>query len=900
MFSSKIELMLRIISLPLTAYSLCSEDYIKKLYEAENIKDYKKIYIENVIQNIYRELHKYNLISNLDEVNLLFEKFYSYYNMKEHSSLNNYYLEIISKLAKCFICHRNGKLAFKYWESENEESFIGPYGGINKAVMWNLLNRILNTDVIVIKYLQDNEMDDEKYLEGYYNSIALEDIVLEKILQKGIAETHIHKGAGINFYISWSQLMSNVSNENAKSIYRDELYNDDILNLNYNLADKVKKIAISRVLMASFLDEKSQLESNASFIKYVNSKFENNINIKKILSMIFNLKDNSIEYDINRCWEYILEELNISLYLDNDIKSNLIDEDIINKIFNSDVNTNIENIFLMRSLNYIKSHNDKDFNTLFWQYIRVKNQVLELKVQGSSIKGLENFVKYYSRSTDIATYDQKEYWKMLMNIQLQSNHIKKLEFRTGFGKGKSKGEIEKSIKKIVKSFFEAYLDILENPRYSDFDYPNIGLVFHMIKTLDKSNPEKCWKNYKNQQHHYKNEISYKDIQEKYLRQVTILNEIREEIPNISDFIIGIDAASIESNTEPWVFAPVYRKARDSKSNKLFVCSNRLKNLGFTYHVGEDFRHLVTGLRRIDEVLEHFSFHSGDRIGHGIALGVNIETWAKNNHVVTMHRIEYMENLLWIWGLYKDGLYSNEFDLGYLELEIMKQAEEIYSKTDGITVYNLWKAYQSRFKEFEISDKFSFTKARKNNSIFCKHVDNIHAISWNEDKLRKTYHCKCYLAKMMEPIQIKVMNEDIDRFKKIQDIIIKKVNDKGIIVETNPTSNSVIGSVEDIFNHYIHNLNRIDKFKFTNHNVMVSINSDDPSVFNTNVSNEFAYIYYSLQDKGYGREDIISWIDNIRKMGMDSSFIDDNNIPLNVFKDNIKKILEKLNIIKEEN
>ena len=75
--------------------------------------------------------------------------------------------------------------------------------------------------------------------------------------------------------------------------------------------------------------------------------------------------------------------------------------------------------------------------------------------------------------------------------------------------------------------------------------------------------------------------------------------------------------------------------------------------------------------------------------------------------------------------------------------------------------------------------------------------------------------------------------------------------------------------------------------------MVSINSDDPSVFNTNVSNEFAYIFYSLQEKGYSREDILLWIDKIRKYGMDSSFIEDRHMQTHEIIIEIDKILEEL-------
>ena len=115
-----------------------------------------------------------------------------------------------------------------------------------------------------------------------------------------------------------------------------------------------------------------------------------------------------------------------------------------------------------------------------------------------------------------------------------------------------------------------------------------------------------------------------------------------------------------------------------------------------------------------------------------------------------------------------------------------------------------------------------------------------------------------------------------------------------MVETNPTSNLAIGEIESIFEHYIHNLNNrgLSNEGDKENSMMVTINSDDPSVFNTNVSNELSYIFYSLQEKGYDRENILEWIDKIRQYGMDSSFIEKSNKTIT------EKIEELENLISE--
>ena len=104
-------------------------------------------------------------------------------------------------------------------------------------------------------------------------------------------------------------------------------------------------------------------------------------------------------------------------------------------------------------------------------------------------------------------------------------------------------------------------------------------------------------------------------------------------------------------------------------------------------------------------------------------------------------------------------------------------------------------------------------------------------------------------------------------------MIKIVAQKGIYVEVNPTSNTVIGESQGLFMHHVMNLNNYELVENEiKHEVMVSVNSDDPMIFSTNCENELAYMYHALLEKGYSREKVIMWIDKIRQYGINSSFV----------------------------
>lgn len=162
------------------------------------------------------------------------------------------------------------------------------------------------------------------------------------------------------------------------------------------------------------------------------------------------------------------------------------------------------------------------------------------KVQSNLIKGLDNFIIYYDKSTEIRFHNSKEYWKVIVLI---------------------------------------------------------GVVFHFIKKSDTGEDDKCWSKYNGLNGEF---LYFKKLQTKYMTEIETLLQVIHDYPILSYYIVGIDAASVENNTKPWVLAPVFRKARSSTAHKIISAEGiQLRNLGFTFHAGEDFRHILTGLRRID-------------------------------------------------------------------------------------------------------------------------------------------------------------------------------------------------------------------------------------------------------------------------------------------------------------
>ena len=63
--------------------------------------------------------------------------------------------------------------------------------------------------------------------------------------------------------------------------------------------------------------------------------------------------------------------------------------------------------------------------------------------------------------------------------------------------------------------------------------------------------------------------------------------------------------------------------------------------------------------------------------------------------------------------------------------------------------------------------------------------------------------------------------------------------------------------------------------------------------NTNVENEFAYIYYAAEKQGYAKSEILEWIDRIRQYGMDASFIQKEKSAEQIFLE-VEEMIEGIN------
>lgn len=914
MMNDTINRYLAILCYPFNSLDFFLEDYFEDIIQEKKAGDrhgkVKKRLHEAMIQHMQENCNVYSY----DEAYMYLEKCYLHdLKTKDYRKASLLYLNCLDKIVRSMISQRDGKIAFKYWENRRDEGFLGGFGDSNKIFLFHGMNMHIPLDFLVMLYMTQNGDNHIDCLQHYYNQIEIADQQLDAVLRSGVAENHLHKGVSVSFFEIWEAFMLPLNSHSIDAIKRSYLSLGNSRLRAGEVLFFILTAAIVRVWLALALQGKywQDDELNELVNRFVEGKGLRDFYQKRWgIGEEKRVRDEILSY-CQKQWDTVLQ-----------ILPKLPEgRSLIQEIFHvpEQMYTSDELIFLFYGMRYFRTYawkqgkgenesssgNEERTVKCLIQYLRIKNYVFGCTVQKKNVRGLDYFQKeYYQKDAMLnrfyaavsgSLYHKKSrvaYWEQAMRKQFQNRDLKKIEFRTSIG------ESEAVFRKEVKNFLEAYSNVIredycrkeKEPYGEKYHYkvyrtfPQVGLVLHLLKRKDETVPYKCFLDGIEE----KEKLQFGILEEMYIEQVAIMNQLRNQVEGLDRYIVGLDAASIESVTPVWVFVKAYDKARDSMLETIGYGENSRQSLRFTFHAGEDFRHILSGLRRVDEAITFLKFHAGDRIGHGTALGISPEQWWRYNPFVVLPRREALDNYVWAYYvLSRDTVECSSTLLAYLERRVYELAKGIYGRVQNISLQILIEGYLKMFS----TEPVSYDKCVKAKDIgFCEAVrgNMCNEILWNGENIALSRHCKKFLTEMECPIHYEVTKQDIQITEILQKILRQKLSRDGIVVEVNPSSNIAIGEVDKITENQIYKLNMprgVD-------NVMVCINSDDPTVFHTNVSNELAFIYYGMLYKGVSRENALEWIDRIRECGIKASFLQGEDTEQQIY-DKLEQILERL-------
>ncbi|WP_426369119.1 hypothetical protein [Pseudocolwellia sp. HL-MZ7] len=451
------------------------------------------------------------------------------------------------------------------------------------------------------------------------------------------------------------------------------------------------------------------------------------------------------------------------------------------------------------------------------------------------------------------------------------------------------------------------LDFFKKNKYS-----NKQFTFHFSRSLkkgQKSNDSRyttkrteLLKSLRNLQ----NVFSSSSLQQhKYLqlgsKKVTKLNLIA--------LVRGIDVAGNENDLPIEVFAPTIRLLRAGlfyPDHHEFIPQRKLH---LSVHAGEDFSHILTGLRTIDETVEFCDYQVNDRIGHALALGVNVKQWAKRQQRAYVPVRSHLDNLVWAHHYAIEVIKTApQFYavLAILERKIAKWSHHLFGKeVSKYTLFEAWSLrkncpeyfdteFKSRSEETKawLPDNQSKLKIKNDEAVIFwqKHTDS-GINKTDEKKVKKTI--SIYFGDNPPPFINDKYSElvdtsELDFYEALQDYLIEKYSDKGIIIEACPTSNIYIGRFKCYSEHPVYrwypakdsSLNvgeKFNRFGIRKGPITVCINTDDAGLMPTTIENEHRILKETaINHFNIGSETAECWIDRLREIGVEvfkSNYID---------------------------
>ena len=326
-----------------------------------------------------------------------------------------------------------------------------------------------------------------------------------------------------------------------------------------------------------------------------------------------------------------------------------------------------------------------------------------------------------------------------------------------------------------------------------------------------------------------------------IRAVRVLREMCNKLKEVRQYLTGLDAASNEGHTPPEVFAPAYRAFKRGGHEHR------------TYHAGEDFVHLISGIRTVWEAVTYLDLSQGDRIGHATALGIDPRLWIERGGAsqILMKRGDRLDDLLFTYMLLSD---RGRYKLNMIDLteKIRSLFAEIYQSETPADLGTMITAYRLRHLDARLM-KEELGRIRDGGARFLDRDRQEEAQLLEEAQKRtpqafglfRDYHSEEVFRRSAEQIEVPIGHLSVKALTALQARVIEEMNQRTVAIESLPTSNVVISFYHNYKEHHLFRWLGLTGPKLPK--PLVVLGSDDPGIFANNLRNEFAWIFQTLVD-----------------------------------------------------
>jgi adenosine deaminase len=782
-----------------------------------------------------------------------------------------------------------------------------PHFKINETEIWKELTFQLGEDLFSSTLLSDNYIKHgvkPKHFQWSYilhsNFFALNNL----LKRKKINENHYHLfGSSPNVDLSWLYLMNNPDNQTNKFSNFENKFALEEGNINTHSSFKqtrlyylMKIAAYTRLkLFESCCDHEQETTNNC--------KEDYKWHLMGILKDINFIRENGflIDYDLQNT-------INIYKYHSHH-KEDGFAIDYAIRGFETKDNLDYIEIAGERHLYYcclkdIFQYDGKsiDIQILFYLYLLIKNKFRGLFIQRNNKYGFDNFQRYQDTKFGFieGTIYEKLAVRMASKYNMRENYIEKLELRI------TPKDTEELLKERIDRCDEYSKE--KTDKYEDYlrestDNKNNSNYFYVISFPKSKNFDWGIKDNEENEHISSAICREKKLREKIKKQAQAIHDLRCSARDTAFRIYGIDACSHEVNCRPEVFGQAFRYLSHSKSYPFLHYDHSkisLPDLRKTYHAGEDFYDIIDGLRSIDEAILFLKLRHGDRIGHGVSLGLNPEKYYNHRPHIAMPLQNALDNYAWI--LYCTREYEINISTSFyahLKAVFDEYFNELYNSSkenplipDLSAYIQAWKlrgdnpACYSKSPADDHENKKGFIDENLNPITEWEHHNFCYRHKYKDRKqniynLYHRYHFDHQLKKTATAIvQIDVNDDYVKLVRQLQIMIRNLVLSKGVAIESNPSSNFLISKLDKIIELPVFQLFPVEESENDFIRLNVSVNTDDQGIFYTSLVKEYTLLAGALQNefhsnglRKYSGDKILNWINHLIDNSKEQCFMD---------------------------
>lgn len=738
-------------------------------------------------------------------------------------------------------------------------------GALHGRLAWRWLNFALPPDLLLAAHPEEPES-----VETITPNMA------RWLLEKGYSEAHAHLGASMDFTLFWALVMVNIG------YVRHDAFKSPGAQLNdgEEIGPWILRAAIVRLILAQAMfgstpsggDAWSHFESAPELRRFLVRGGPAVVGrIEQVVSDLEHgwLSARAASVNRKRSPAADFEVLKALYRAFGEVRSigeartraEALMADPICKFLSESEKEGPDLLFLRVGLNHVRQQrgfggwlNPKRFERLFWQVVRAQGLMYRHVVQRPLTPGLQWFVRHY---------DRMAVGKRGVSVACMVDSALLL---AGEGRGLRSLEARTAPEATVAENAAMIDEVADAAEGREAE---VGLVLHFIRSRGRD-----WGRGEPKAHGRggMSEVlrgggmtttrawRFGGVRRKlWTAARAVVGAVRAK-PNRLRTLRGIDICTDEYGVPLWVVSPVFRWLRDETSR---IASETTVGRGqqslvapsATVHAGEDFIHLLGGIRRIHESIYYLNLREGDRIGHALAMGIDAERWAHEVGRVLMTNEERMFDLAW------------ELDRGIREGQNLSAERHHYIKSE-ITRLGRWLFEPD-------TDVYDILRLARNLHDERKMRELGYAVvppmklerrDSEEARLLEYLSDDEVFRRSQELVYVDVSREAA-ALADLQESLRRECQRRGLIIEVNPTSNLLVGNLADVDRHPLWQIAPVSGIGGVN----VMIGSDDPITVATDLRREYQMLMDTMVLTGAEQNEAWRWLDGVRSTSLRGRF-----------------------------